>query len=84
LGTIECYVPIFSHTTAQPETEVIGVLSLYRTPHDLNQTIRQGLFLLWAVIGSGGLILYLVLYKVFSVVYQRQQVAESETQQTHQ
>jgi signal transduction histidine kinase len=77
LGTIECYVPIFSHTTAQPETEVIGVLSLYRTPHDLNQTIRQGLFLLWAVIGSGGLILFLVLYKVFSVVYQRQQVAES-------
>lgn len=76
-GTIECYVPIFSHTTARPETEVIGVLSLYRNPHDLNQTIRQGLYLLWAVIGSGGLILFLVLYKVFSVVYRRQQVAES-------
>jgi len=77
-GTIECYVPIFSRTTAQPETQVIGVLSLYRNPHDLNQTIQQGLYLLWAVIGSGGLILYLALYKVFSVVYRRQQVAESE------
>lgn len=77
-GTIECYVPIFSHTTAQPETQVIGVLSLYRNPHDLNQTIQHGLYLLWAVIGGGGLILFLVLYKVFSVVYRRQQVAESE------
>ena len=77
-GTIECYVPIFSHTTALPETQVIGVLSLYRNPHDLNQTIQQGLYLLWAVIGGGGLILFVVLYKVFSVVYRRQQVAESE------
>ena len=77
-GTIECYVPIFSHTTARPETQVIGVLSLYRNPHDLNQTIQRGLYLLWAVIGGGGLILFLVLYKVFSVVYRRQQAAESE------
>lgn len=77
-GTIECYVPIFSHTTAQAETQVTGVLSLYRNPHDLNQTIQRGLYLLWAAIGGGGLILFLVLYKVFSVVYRRQQVAESE------
>ena len=77
-GTIECYVPIFSHATAQPETQVIGVLSLYRNPHDLNQTIQRGLYLLWAAIGGGGLILFLALYKVFSVVYRRQQVAESE------
>lgn len=77
-GTIECYVPIFSHTSAQPATQVIGVLSLYRNPHELNQTIQQGLYLLWATIGGGGLILFLALYKVFSVVYRRQQVAESE------
>jgi signal transduction histidine kinase len=77
-GTIECYVPIFSHKTALPEQEVIGVLSLYRNPHDVNQTIRQGLYLLWAAIGAGGLLLFLALYKVFSVVYRRQQAAESE------
>ena len=77
-GTIECYVPIFSHSSAKPESQVIGVLSLYRNPHELNQTIQHGLYLLWAIIGSGGLILYLALYKVFSMVYLRQQVAESE------
>ena len=77
-GTIEFYVPIFSHTTAQPDTQVIGVLSLYRNPHELNRTIQQGLYLLWMTVGAGGLILFLVLYKVFSVVYRRQQVAESE------
>lgn len=77
-GTIECYVPIFSHKTALAEQEVIGVLSLYRNPHDLNQTIQQGLYLLWAAIGAGGLLLFLALYKVFAVVYRRQQAAESE------
>jgi signal transduction histidine kinase len=76
-GTIECYVPIFSHDKARPPGDVIGVLSLYRDPHDLNRTIRQGLYLLWATIGGGGILLFLVLYKVFSLVYNRQQAAES-------
>lgn len=76
-GTIECYVPIFSHDPARPPGDVIGVLSLYRDPHDLNRTLRQGLYLLWATLGGGGLLLFLVLYKVFSLVYHRQQAAES-------
>ena len=76
-GTIECYVPIFSHDKARPPGDVIGVLSLYRDPHDLNRTIRQGLYLLWATIGGGGFLLFVVLYKVFSLVYNRQQAAES-------
>lgn len=76
-GTIECYVPIFSHDKARPPGEVIGVLSLYRDPHDLNRTIRQGLYLLWATIGGGGILLFVVLFKVFSLVYNRQQAAES-------
>jgi len=77
-GTIECYVPISVQNVGNSASSVIGVLSLYRDPHDLNQTIRQGLYLLWATIGSGGLILFLVLYKVFKLVYVRQQAAESE------
>lgn len=77
-GTIECYVPVYSHATEKPESQVIGVLSLYRNPHELNKAIQQGLYLLWGIIGSGGLVLYLALYKVFSVVYRRQQAAESE------
>lgn len=76
-GTIECYVPIFSHDPTRPPGDVIGVLSLYRDPHDLNQTLRQGLYLLWATIGGGGILLFGVLYKVFSLVYNRQQAAES-------
>jgi signal transduction histidine kinase len=77
-GTIECYVPIFAPNASGTSPTVIGVLSLYRDPHDLNQTIRQGLYLLWAIIGGGGLVLFLVLYKVFSLVYHRQQRAESD------
>lgn len=75
-GTIECYVPIFAHDGDQSLSVVIGVLSLYRDPHNLNRTIQHGLYLLWAVIGSTGLVLFLALYKGFSLVYSRQQRAE--------
>ena len=76
-ATIECYVPIFAKRDGTANPSVIGALSLYRDPHDLNQTIQQGLYLLWAIIGGGGLLLFFVLYKVFSLVYYRQQAAES-------
>jgi signal transduction histidine kinase len=75
--TIECYVPVFAHGAGRTPGAVIGVLSLYRDPHDLNQTIQRGLYLLWAAISVGGVLLFLALYKVFTVVYDRQQAAES-------
>lgn len=75
---IECYVPIFMRTADNAGTAVVGVFALYRDPQDLNRTIRQGLYLLWAVTGAGGLILFVALYKVFNVVYSRQQTAESK------
>lgn len=75
-ATIECYVPIFSHEADGRATAVIGVLSLYRDPKDLNLTIQQGLYLLWSVIGGAGLVLFIALYQLFSVVYSRQKNAE--------
>lgn len=75
--TIECYVPIFSNVAHLSEPQVIGVLSLYRDPTDLNQTIRNGLYLLWAAVVGGGLLLFLALFKLFSLVYERQMNAES-------
>lgn len=77
-GTIECYVPIFWREANKPATAVIGVLSLYRDPQDLNRTIQQGLYLLWTAIGGAGLLLFVALYKVFSLVYSRQKTAESK------
>jgi signal transduction histidine kinase len=74
-ATIEFYVPILR--TMQKQTpDVIGVLSLYRSPDQLNKTIQQGLYLLWSVIGVAGLILFLALYKLFNIVYSRQKYAE--------
>jgi signal transduction histidine kinase len=72
---IECYVPIFTHVADEP-TSVIGVLSLYRDPFELNRTIRDGLYLLWLTIGAAGLVLFLTLYAVFNLVYSRQKTAE--------
>jgi len=74
--TIECYVPIYSNKADKQETIVIGVLSIYRDPQDLNQTIQHGLYPLWTVIGGMGLVLFLGLYQVYSLVYRRQQTAE--------
>ena len=69
--SIEVYTPIF-----RPDAEVIGVLSLYRSPLELNKTIRDGLYLLWMVIGVGGVILFSALFKLFTLVYSRQKTAE--------
>lgn len=77
-ATIECYVPIFWRETDERATSIIGVLSLYRDPQDLNRTIQHGLYLLWAVIGGAGLILFVALYQLFSLVYRRQRSAESK------
>jgi signal transduction histidine kinase len=77
MGTIECYVPIYVPQAGDGRTEVMGVLSLYRDPKDLNQTIRQDLYLLWAVVSGAGVLLFLALYKFFSLVYVRQKTAES-------
>ncbi len=73
---IECYVPIFMRDAAKPEPTVIGVLSLYRNPADLNRTIRQGLYLVWTIIGGAGLVLFVALYTLFKLVYSRQKTAE--------
>lgn len=71
--TIECYIPIWDSKAGDM---VIGVLSIYRNPQNLNQTIQHGLYPLWTVIGGMGIVLFFGLYQVFSVVYGRQQTAE--------
>lgn len=76
--SIECYVPIFTRVADEDVPPVIGVLALYRDPDALNRTIREGLWLLWMVAGAGGLVLFFAMYKVFTVVYSRQQTAESK------
>ena len=74
-ATIEFYVPLFHSTEAQSR-EVIGVLSLYRSPDQMNKTIQHGLYLLWSIIGTAGLILFIALFKLFNIVYSRQKNAE--------
>jgi signal transduction histidine kinase len=76
--TIEFYVPVFLGEARESATGVIGVLSLYREPEDLNRTIQHGLYLLWTVIGGAGLALFAALYKLFNLVYSRQKSAESK------
>lgn len=75
-ATVEFYVPISLSEANENSTDVIGVLSLYRDPQQLNATIQHGLHLLWAVIGTAGLLLFITLYKLFSLVYSRQRKAE--------
>ena len=75
-GMIECYVPILAYAASRSDPTVMGVLSLYRQPEDLNRTIRQGLYLLWAIIGGTGLVLFFALYWLFNLVYTRQKSAE--------
>jgi len=74
--SIEIYAPIYQAKMGTASPEIMGVLSLSRSPLKLNNTIRNGLYLLWTVIGIGGAILFAALYKLFTLVYSRQKVAE--------
>lgn len=74
---IEFYVPLFLSRPGEKDA-VDGVLALYRSPLELNETIRQGLYLLWMVTVSGGMVLFFALYKLFRSVYRRQREVESQ------
>jgi signal transduction histidine kinase len=74
---IEFYVPLFLSRPGERDT-VDGVLSLYRSPEELNKTIQHGLYLLWAVTGVWGAILFYGIYRLFRSVYQRQREVESQ------
>jgi len=75
---IEFYVPFSLPKAGAANDTVSGVLSLYRSPQELNNTIQHGLFLLWLVTGLGGIILFAALYKLFRTVYRRQREVESQ------
>lgn len=79
LSLIEFYVPFtFARHTAPGGSSPIGALAIYRFPQELNQTIQEGVFLVWVVTGLGGLILFGALYTLFRSVYYRQREAESQ------
>jgi len=75
---IEFYVPFSLSQPAATNPPASGVLSIYLYPRELNNTILNGLFLLWLVTGLSGLILFFSLYKLFRTVYFRQREAESQ------
>jgi signal transduction histidine kinase len=75
---IEFYIP-FSLGKADGKGDAVsGVLSIYRSPVELNETIQHGLFLLWLVSGGGGLVLFLAIRRLFSAVYFRQREVEDK------
>ena len=75
---IEFYVPFSLAEPAAVRGKASGVLAIYRSPDELNATIRHGLLLLWLVTGLGGIVLFASLYRLFHVVYHRQREAESK------
>ncbi|MBI5921146.1 MAG: HAMP domain-containing histidine kinase [Betaproteobacteria bacterium] len=79
LSLIEFYVPFtFSQHAKSGSISSSGVLAIYRFPQELNQTIQEGIFIVWVVTGVGGLILFAALYTLFRSVYYRQREAESQ------
>jgi signal transduction histidine kinase len=75
---VEFYVPFSLSASGAPSNTVNGVLSIYRSSEELNQTIQRGLYLLWASTGLGGLILYVALSRLFHSVYFSHRKMESQ------
>ncbi len=74
---IEFYVP-FSLTRSPDSVAVSGVVSLYRSPRELNATIGEGRLLLWSVTGAGGATIFVALYLLFRRVYFGKRRLESQ------
>ena len=75
---LELYVPFTLPDASSAGNKVTGVLSIYRSPAEINSTIQRGLYLLWFVTGLGGLILYGALYRLFYAVYFSRQKFEMQ------
>jgi len=73
---LELYVPFTLPDASSPGGRVTAVLSIYRSPTEINDTIQRGLYLLWIVTGLGGLVLYAALYRLFYAVYYSKQKLE--------
>jgi signal transduction histidine kinase/ActR/RegA family two-component response regulator len=73
----EVYVPIH----ARPGGPVIGVVEVYKLPARLFTTIRWARLVIWAISLIGGLVLYLGLHPLFTLVYRKQ--VEEETLRAH-
>ncbi len=73
---IEFYVPLYLGGPSGVRDGPSGVLALYRLPDELNSTIRHSLFLIWALTGAGGAVIYFALMKLVNSVYGRQREAE--------
>jgi signal transduction histidine kinase len=73
---LELYVPFTLPDADSLGGKITGVLSIYRSPAEINNTIQRGLYLLWIVTGIGGIILYAALYRLFYTVYFSRQKLE--------
>jgi signal transduction histidine kinase/CheY-like chemotaxis protein len=73
----EVYVPI----RASAGGRVIGVVEVYKSPERLFATILWARLVVWAISLTGGLVLYLVLHPLFTLVYRKQ--VEEETLRAH-
>ncbi len=68
---VENYIPIRDSETQN----ILGVVEIYRVPHALNESIRQGSQLVWTSVVTGGVILYLSL---FWIIRRAQRLIESQ------
>lgn len=58
-GFVESYVPIRA-----PGGEIVGAVELYRVPHALFETLRQGTWLIWGAAGVIAAVLFGVLFGI--------------------
>ena len=71
---VENYVPIFDIHGRN----VVGVVELYKIPHELFEAIDAGVKMIWLAAGVAGLFLYLTL---FWVIRRAQQIIEAQGDQ---
>jgi signal transduction histidine kinase len=72
---IEFYLPFKLAAVNGP---VSGVVSLYRSAGPIDAAVKRGVFLLWALFGVNGLVMYGALYSLFLAVYRSRREISSQ------
>ena len=74
---VEFYVPITVKRSSGGGSEIKVVVAVYRSAKGIIDTVRRDVLLLWLVTAFGGVSLFVALFYLFRLIYQRKREAEN-------
>ncbi len=75
---VEFYVPLTVKPSSSDGSEIKAVVAVYRSAKGISDAVRRDVLLLWLVTAFGGVSLFVALFYLFRLIYQRKREAENK------